>query len=158
MTQCAQKNTHDGVALFFNNNLDLLELAKSDFYLLTSQISTFGQTSTTAKRQKKKSNRLHTTDQPPIKVRKIQLILRCIGIIYWNLLLLLYIFLPDILWWKMRQLKGKVKETRKQKKERKLENIAIHNKIKTIVLPAMGVLALLIIVFVYVKTRPAIEA
>ena len=54
----------------------------------------------------------------------------------------------------MRQLKGKVKETRKQKKERKLENLEIQNQFKTIVLPALGVIALLILVFVYVKTRP----
>ncbi|XP_053954280.1 single-pass membrane and coiled-coil domain-containing protein 4 homolog [Anastrepha ludens] len=57
----------------------------------------------------------------------------------------------------MRQLRGKVKETRKQKKERKLENVAIQNQMKTVVLPAVCVLALLIIVFVYIKTRPDIE-
>lgn len=54
----------------------------------------------------------------------------------------------------MRQLKGKVKETRKQKKERKLQNLKIHNQMKTIVLPAIGALALLVIAFVYFKTRP----
>ncbi|KAI9587758.1 hypothetical protein GQX74_003604 [Glossina fuscipes] len=55
---------------------------------------------------------------------------------------------------KMRQLKGKVKETRKQRKERKLENLTIQNQIKTIVLPVLGVFALLIVAFVYLKTRP----
>ncbi|XP_017488997.1 PREDICTED: single-pass membrane and coiled-coil domain-containing protein 4 homolog [Rhagoletis zephyria] len=57
----------------------------------------------------------------------------------------------------MRQLRGKVKETRKQKKERKMENMAIQNQLKTVVLPAVCVFALLIIVFVYIKTRPAVE-
>ncbi|XP_061388972.1 single-pass membrane and coiled-coil domain-containing protein 4 homolog [Musca vetustissima] len=55
----------------------------------------------------------------------------------------------------MRQLKGKVKETRKQKKERKMENVAIHNQVKTVVLPVLGVFALIIIAFVYIKTRPS---
>ncbi|XP_005178789.1 single-pass membrane and coiled-coil domain-containing protein 4 homolog [Musca domestica] len=55
----------------------------------------------------------------------------------------------------MRQLKGKVKETRKQKKERKMENVAIHNQMKTVVLPVLGVLTLIIIAFVYIKTRPS---
>ncbi|XP_017842560.1 single-pass membrane and coiled-coil domain-containing protein 4 homolog [Drosophila busckii] len=55
----------------------------------------------------------------------------------------------------MRQLKGKVKETRKQKKERKLENVEIQSKMQTIVLPALGFVFLLIVAFVYIKTRPA---
>ncbi|KRK05413.1 uncharacterized protein Dyak_GE28913, partial [Drosophila yakuba] len=38
----------------------------------------------------------------------------------------------------MRQLKGKVKETRKQKKERKLDNLKSQAKIRTVVLPALG--------------------
>ncbi|XP_019845702.1 single-pass membrane and coiled-coil domain-containing protein 4 homolog [Bactrocera dorsalis] len=57
----------------------------------------------------------------------------------------------------MRQLRGKVKETRKQKKERKLENLEIQNQLKTVVIPAVCVFALLIVVFVYFKTRPAVE-
>lgn len=57
----------------------------------------------------------------------------------------------------MRQLRGKVKETRKQKKERKLENLEIQNQLKTVVIPAVGIFALLIVVFVYFKTRPAVE-
>ncbi|KAH8405447.1 hypothetical protein KR215_006969 [Drosophila sulfurigaster] len=56
----------------------------------------------------------------------------------------------------MRQLKGKVKETRKQKKERKLENAEIQAKMGTIVLPALGVIAIIIVAFVYLKTRPSI--
>ncbi|TMW50744.1 hypothetical protein DOY81_004173 [Sarcophaga bullata] len=57
----------------------------------------------------------------------------------------------------MRQLKGKVKETRKQRKERKLENMEIHNQMKTVVLPVLGLLALIIVAFVYVKTRPTFQ-
>ncbi|EDW70011.1 single-pass membrane and coiled-coil domain-containing protein 4 homolog [Drosophila novamexicana] len=58
----------------------------------------------------------------------------------------------------MRQLKGKVKETRKQKKERKLENAQMQAKIGTVVLPALGVIAMMIVAFIYLKTRPAILA
>ncbi|XP_037809432.1 single-pass membrane and coiled-coil domain-containing protein 4 homolog [Lucilia sericata] len=58
----------------------------------------------------------------------------------------------------MRQLKGKVKETRKQRKERKLENMEIHNQMKTVVLPILGVLVFVIVAFVYVKTRPSVMA
>ncbi|KAI8122248.1 Single-pass membrane and coiled-coil domain-containing protein 4 like protein [Lucilia cuprina] len=59
---------------------------------------------------------------------------------------------------KMRQLKGKVKETRKQRKERKLENMEIHNQMKTVVLPILGVFVFVIVAFVYVKTRPSVMA
>ncbi|EDW79474.1 single-pass membrane and coiled-coil domain-containing protein 4 homolog [Drosophila tropicalis] len=58
----------------------------------------------------------------------------------------------------MRQLKGKVKETRKQKKERKLDNLSIQSKINTVVIPALGILFLCLVLFVYLKTRPAIIA
>ncbi|XP_030385353.1 single-pass membrane and coiled-coil domain-containing protein 4 homolog [Scaptodrosophila lebanonensis] len=58
----------------------------------------------------------------------------------------------------MRQLKGKVKETRKQKKERKEDNLNIQSKMKTVVLPALGTLAMLVVLFVYLKTRPAVMA
>ncbi|KAH8286617.1 hypothetical protein KR054_012521 [Drosophila jambulina] len=58
----------------------------------------------------------------------------------------------------MRQLKGKVKETRKQKQERKLDNLEIQAKIRTVVLPAVGVLAALLVMFIYLKTRPAVLA
>ncbi|EDV97294.1 single-pass membrane and coiled-coil domain-containing protein 4 homolog [Drosophila grimshawi] len=58
----------------------------------------------------------------------------------------------------MRQLKGSVKETRKQKKERKLENAQNQAKIGTIVLPALGAIAMLIVAFIYMKTRPAVLA
>lgn len=58
----------------------------------------------------------------------------------------------------MRQLKGKVKETRKQRKERKMENAEIQHQAKTVVLPILGLFALIIVAFVYVKTRPAVLA
>lgn len=61
-----------------------------------------------------------------------------------------------VLKFNMRQLKGKVKETRKQRKERRQENLAIQNQLKTIVLPILGALAIIIVTFVYVKTRPAV--
>ncbi|KAF6204413.1 hypothetical protein GE061_002754 [Apolygus lucorum] len=54
----------------------------------------------------------------------------------------------------MRQLKGKVKETNKQKKERKKEFVENKKKIFTIALPALGAFFLLIAVYVYFKTRP----
>lgn len=44
----------------------------------------------------------------------------------------------------MRQLKGKVKETRKQKKERKLDNAQTQAKIGTVVLPALGFIAMIV--------------
>lgn len=57
----------------------------------------------------------------------------------------------------MRQLKGKVKETRKQKKERKLENAEIQKKITTVVLPILCAIVALISVYVYYKTRPVVS-
>ncbi|XP_037925140.1 single-pass membrane and coiled-coil domain-containing protein 4 homolog [Hermetia illucens] len=57
----------------------------------------------------------------------------------------------------MRQLKGKVKETRKQKKERKEENLKIHQQLTSIVLPTIGIVIFMVILYVYVKTRPKFE-
>lgn len=58
----------------------------------------------------------------------------------------------------MRQLKGKVKETNKQKKERKKDFVENKKKIFSLVLPTVGAIFLLIVVYVYLKTRPkAIE-
>lgn len=58
----------------------------------------------------------------------------------------------------MRQLKGKVKETAKQKKERKKDFLENKKNLFSIVLPTLGVIFFFIIVFVYMKTRPkAIE-
>lgn len=59
----------------------------------------------------------------------------------------------------MRQLKGKAKkETSKDKKERKQAMQEARQQIGTVVLPTLAVVVLLIVVFVYVATRPgAIE-
>lgn len=54
----------------------------------------------------------------------------------------------------MRQLKGKVKETSKQKKERKKEFVENKRKVFTIALPSIAAVFLLIAVYVYFKTRP----
>lgn len=55
----------------------------------------------------------------------------------------------------MRQLKGKPKkETSKDKKERKQAMQEARQQVATIVLPTLAVVVLLIIVFVYVATRP----
>lgn len=59
----------------------------------------------------------------------------------------------------MRQLKGKPKkETSKDKKERKQAMQEARQQVATIVLPTLAVVVLIIVVFVYVATRPgAIE-
>lgn len=54
----------------------------------------------------------------------------------------------------MRQLKGKVKETRKEKQERRRDNQEIKNQFPSIVLPTLVVVAIFIILYVYAKTRP----
>lgn len=55
----------------------------------------------------------------------------------------------------MRQLKGKTKETNKQKKERKKEFMENKQKVFTLVLPSIAAIALLIAIYVYVKaTKP----
>lgn len=55
----------------------------------------------------------------------------------------------------MRQLKGgKTKESRKDKQERKKEIVLIEKQIKTVVLPSLAVLCLVIFLYVFVKTRP----
>lgn len=54
----------------------------------------------------------------------------------------------------MRKLKGVVKETAKQKRERKQEFAKMRQQIYTIVLPTFAVIFLLICIYVYFKTRP----
>lgn len=54
----------------------------------------------------------------------------------------------------MRQLKGKVKETRKEKQERRRDNQQIKKQFTTIVLPAIIAVAIFIFFYVYSKTRP----
>lgn len=54
----------------------------------------------------------------------------------------------------MRQLKGKTKETSKQKKERKKEFMENKQRLFTIVLPTMAAVFAMIVAYVYFKTRP----
>jgi cell division septal protein FtsQ len=58
----------------------------------------------------------------------------------------------------MRQLKGKVKESNKQKKERKKEFMENKERVFTIVLPVVGGLFLLLVAYVYFKTRPRLDS
>lgn len=53
----------------------------------------------------------------------------------------------------MRQLKGKVKETRKEKRERKLENLKNKEKIWTVVIPVMLTISVIIIAYVLLSTK-----
>lgn len=69
-------------------------------------------------------------------------------------------FTPPFWWTKdpkrrMRQLRGKPKkETSKDKKERKQAMQEARQQITTVVLPTLAVVVLLIVLFVYVATRP----
>ncbi|XP_056645381.1 single-pass membrane and coiled-coil domain-containing protein 4 homolog [Diorhabda carinulata] len=54
----------------------------------------------------------------------------------------------------MRLKTGRTKETSKEKKQRRKEFQEIQKQIKTIVLPGLIAIALLITVYVYLKTRP----
>lgn len=54
----------------------------------------------------------------------------------------------------MRQLKGKTKETNKQKKERRKEFMENKERAFTVVLPTIVAVFLLIAAYVYIKTRP----
>ncbi|XP_076685917.1 single-pass membrane and coiled-coil domain-containing protein 4-like [Andrena cerasifolii] len=58
----------------------------------------------------------------------------------------------------MRQLRGKTKETNKQKKERKKEFMENKQRVFTVVLPTIVAIFVVIAAYVYTKTRPkAIE-
>lgn len=54
----------------------------------------------------------------------------------------------------MRQLKGKTKETNKQKKERKKEFLENKQRVFSLVLPTLAAIFVLIVAYVYIKTRP----
>jgi Na+/citrate or Na+/malate symporter len=54
----------------------------------------------------------------------------------------------------MRQLKGKTKENAREKKERKKEFLENKDKLFTVALPTFGVLFLMVVVFVYMSSRP----
>lgn len=55
----------------------------------------------------------------------------------------------------MRKLRGTVKETAKQKRERKQEFAKTRDQINTIVLPTFVIIFLVICTYVYFKTRPS---
>uniref|UniRef100_A0AAG5CXT6 Single-pass membrane and coiled-coil domain-containing protein 4 homolog n=1 Tax=Anopheles atroparvus TaxID=41427 RepID=A0AAG5CXT6_ANOAO len=58
----------------------------------------------------------------------------------------------------MRKLRGgQTKESRKQRQERREENLKIQQQLKTVVLPTVGVIFLCIVVYVYLKTRARFE-
>lgn len=57
----------------------------------------------------------------------------------------------------MRQLKGKPKESAKEKRERKKEFMENKDRAFTVALPVLGGLFLLLAIFVYIKTRPRME-
>jgi len=54
----------------------------------------------------------------------------------------------------MRQLKGKPKENPKEKKERKKEFKENKEKAFTVALPTLGIIFLVIVIIVYLNTRP----
>ncbi|XP_048005547.1 single-pass membrane and coiled-coil domain-containing protein 4 homolog [Leguminivora glycinivorella] len=55
----------------------------------------------------------------------------------------------------MRKLKGAVKETAKQKRERKQDFAKTRQQLNTVVLPTFAIIFILICTYVYFKTRPA---
>lgn len=57
-------------------------------------------------------------------------------------------------WTKMRQLKGKVKETARERKQRKKEFAETQKQVYTIAIPTVIAVFLFIAVYVYLKTRP----
>lgn len=54
----------------------------------------------------------------------------------------------------MAQLKGKLKETNKQKRERKKDFVQNKRRAFTIVLPTLAAVFIMIAVYIYFKTRP----
>jgi cell division protein FtsL len=54
----------------------------------------------------------------------------------------------------MPQLKGKTKETNKQKRERKKDFIENKRRVFTIALPTLAAAFIMIAVYIYFKTRP----
>jgi len=57
----------------------------------------------------------------------------------------------------MRQLKGKPKENAREKKERKKEFAETREKAMTVALPTLGVIFLLVIIYVYLNSRPKVD-
>lgn len=56
----------------------------------------------------------------------------------------------------MRQLKGKVKESRKEKRERKQENVENKNKVFSIVVPTLLGVLTIIVGYIYYSSRPKV--
>lgn len=54
----------------------------------------------------------------------------------------------------MRQLKGKVKESHREKRERREDFLKQKNRLFTIVLPTLAVICALIVAYVYINSRP----
>ena len=54
----------------------------------------------------------------------------------------------------MRQLKGKVKENKKQKKERKEDFVKQRDRVFTVVLPTLMVIFAIIVAYVFLNSRP----
>ncbi|XKL60389.1 hypothetical protein PGB90_001405 [Kerria lacca] len=54
----------------------------------------------------------------------------------------------------MRQIKGKTKETNKQKKERKKEFLENKKYVFTLVLPTLIAIFFFIFIYIYFRTRP----
>lgn len=54
----------------------------------------------------------------------------------------------------MRQLKGKIKENAREKRQRKKEFKENKDKLFTVVLPTLGVMIALIVAMVYMNSRP----
>lgn len=70
-------------------------------------------------------------------------------------IIILFIFIPETITIKMRQLKGgKSKETRKEKQRKKQENAIVAMQIKRVVLPTLAIVCLTILFYVFIKTRP----
>ena len=54
----------------------------------------------------------------------------------------------------MRQLKGKIKENAREKRQRKKEFKENKDKLFTVVLPTLGIMITLIVAMVYMNSRP----
>lgn len=54
----------------------------------------------------------------------------------------------------MKQLKGKSKETSREKKQRRKDAMEMKKQVYTVVLPAIAVIFCMIVVYIYFKTRP----
>lgn len=72
---------------------------------------------------------------------------------FYNILFLTLPIAILALFYKMRQLKGKVKESKKEKRERKKDFAENKRRFFTVALPVITVLIAVLIFFIYVSTR-----